>query len=258
MPKLVMFVGLPLTGKTTYRKKHFPEAWWVAASSDDVLNSLGEMNDLDYNTAFKTYDFKHIEGILKNTVEWAVASSLNVVWDQTNLSKKSRAKKLELLPEYEKECFYFRAPSYDALKELSRRNCNQDRAGKTIPMDVLESMLEKLEVPTLDEGFTRITNVDLDGIAVFVESSDKAFYGSRQLSQGRHPCREKITIDRRTDLRLKLKAKAQQDYNDCHWDNQRLGVHLNLVRALADLDGTHITDAIIEESDVCLGCQTSK
>jgi predicted kinase len=70
------------------------------------------------------------------------------VWDQTNTSRKSRAKKLLQLSEYNKIAVFFETPPDVVLdKRLA------SRPGKEIPDYVMRTMKENLEYPTLEEGF---------------------------------------------------------------------------------------------------------
>jgi tRNA uridine 5-carbamoylmethylation protein Kti12 len=81
----------------------------------------------------------------------AVKTGLNIIWDQTNLTHGSRAKKLKEIPssQYEKIAVVFMTPP-----DLDARLAS--RPGKTIPMNVIKQMLGSFEMPTLHEGFSKI------------------------------------------------------------------------------------------------------
>jgi tRNA uridine 5-carbamoylmethylation protein Kti12 len=75
----------------------------------------------------------------------------NIIYDQTNLSRKTRKKKLSKLPSlYARGVVYFEI----SLEEALRRN--ENREGKYIPKSVLKRMYHQFEVPTLDEGWDYI------------------------------------------------------------------------------------------------------
>ena len=75
-----------------------------------------------------------------------------MIWDQTNITAKTRMKKLAKVPSfYEKIAVYFNTPPE---AELQRRLAN--RPGKTIPANIVMGMVSQLEMPTADEGFDRI------------------------------------------------------------------------------------------------------
>jgi predicted kinase len=81
----------------------------------------------------------------------AVEAGQDIVWDQTNLNKKTRAKKLDMIPDhYRKIAVFFPEPD-DLEQRLS------SRPGKTIPANIIQSMRTNLEKPDLEEGFSVVT-----------------------------------------------------------------------------------------------------
>ena len=85
-------------------------------------------------------------------MQTAINLDKTLVWDQTNTTAKGRKTKLGRIPkEWRKVCVFFATPEPD---ELQRRLDN--RVGKSIPKDVMKSMIEHLEMPTLNEGFDEI------------------------------------------------------------------------------------------------------
>jgi predicted kinase len=84
-----------------------------------------------------------------------VLANADILWDQTNLTKKSRkGKLLQVPPHYTKVAVFFSIPN---LEELQRRL--DSRAGKTIPRHVVADMIKSLEEPSLEEGFDLIVKV---------------------------------------------------------------------------------------------------
>jgi predicted kinase len=82
----------------------------------------------------------------------AIQVGADVVWDQTNISVKSRAPKLAVFPkEYKKVAVVFPTPG---AVELGRRLAS--RAGKNIPDYVMRSMIANLQPPSAREGFDKI------------------------------------------------------------------------------------------------------
>jgi len=81
----------------------------------------------------------------------ARAAGKDIVWDQTSTTVKSRAKKFNMLPEYEAIAVVFKTPE---LKELNLRL--KSRPGKNIPSHVMVQMIRGFEMPTLSEGFSEI------------------------------------------------------------------------------------------------------
>lgn len=151
-PIVWMLVGVPCSGKSTWvnhQTDHTDaqENLYIA-STDSILEFAAEMIGKTYDEVFKDY-FKEAEK--RMYVQLALATDLNqdIIWDQTNLTRKSRAKKLIMIPDhYEKIAVVFSTPSED---ELQKRLAS--RPGKTIPPHVIDGMIEMMEFPQMDEGF---------------------------------------------------------------------------------------------------------
>ena len=79
------------------------------------------------------------------------ANGLDVIWDQTSTTIRSRAKKFKLMPDYEVIAVVFKTPE---AKEHERRLAS--RPGKNIPPHVMKNMIENYEPPTEEEGFKEI------------------------------------------------------------------------------------------------------
>ena len=92
--------------------------------------------------------------IANKKLKAAFSESANIVHDQTNLTKQSRAKKLAMVPSgYYKIAIYFPTPNIDVLhKRLDLR------PGKVIPLNIVSSMIRQLQPPLYDEGFDCIIN----------------------------------------------------------------------------------------------------
>jgi hypothetical protein len=89
---------------------------------------------------------------LTNTVNDAIDSNLDIIWDQTNVTVNSRKRKIAMIPDnYEKIAIVFLPPD---IAELYQRLKN--RPGKSIPQRVVLQMLDDFQIPTKDEGFDDI------------------------------------------------------------------------------------------------------
>lgn len=148
-----MLIGLPGSGKSTwvnYQVDHADaqEDLYIA-STDDYLERIAAEQGKTYNDVFAD----NIKAAEKHMyVQLALATDLghDIIWDQTNLNRKSRAKKLIMIPDhYEKIAIYFPMP--DNLQERL-----DGRKGKTIPEHVMNNMVMSIEKPEKDEGFDMI------------------------------------------------------------------------------------------------------
>lgn len=167
MPTLAIMVGVPLSGKSTAIKTH-PFSLFlgtsaitlptVVASSDDHIEKIAKTLNMTYNDVFKDV-IKLSTRAMYNDIDNAIDNGYNVIWDQTNLDRKTRKSKIERFPdEYKKFAFYFAPPSIQVFK--ARNQIRYDISGKNIPLDVFTGMVKRLEKPTLDEGFDRIIEMD--------------------------------------------------------------------------------------------------
>ena len=152
MPRLYMLVGVPGSGKSTWIRSRNHDA--VIASTDDHIEAAAAAQGLTYDDVFES-EIKAATAALRETVKQAVRDKRDIIWDQTNLTAKSRRGKLGQVPKhYERIALYFPTPDGE---ELARRLAS--RAGKTIPAHVMASMIASLEPPGPSEGFDEIYQV---------------------------------------------------------------------------------------------------
>ena len=145
MSKLYMLIGVPGSGKSTW----IGEQYWA---SDCVLVSTDKLIDLEagrqgktYNDVFKDY-ISEATRLMNEDIQAAVEAGRDIIWDQTNTSRKSRKTKLAQVPGYHKIAIVFDTPDED---EWQRRL--DSRPGKSIPRAVLKAMADGLQLPTEDE-----------------------------------------------------------------------------------------------------------
>ena len=152
MPKMWMLIGVPGSGKSTYRATLPTDV--TVLSTDDRIEAIATGTGKTYNDVFRD-NIAQAEKDMYQAAMQAFARGDDVIWDQTNLTKKTRAKKLIMVPdEYEKIGVYFPTPAAD---ELKRRL--DSRRGKTIPANILMGMVSQLQPPTEDEGFNRVIDL---------------------------------------------------------------------------------------------------
>ena len=153
-PTLYMLIGLPGSGKSTWTNKLFETESLdaIVLSTDHYVQAWADDEGSTYDEVFD----KAIRSATSQLGVWVrhcKKFNISAVWDQTNLTAKSRAKKLQQLPNHRKVAVVFQADT----ETLQQRRAN--RPGKTIPQHVLNYM--KLEMPSLDEGFDEIILVNI-------------------------------------------------------------------------------------------------
>ena len=153
MPELIMLVGLPGTGKSTWVKNqgYFENPDWMVLSTDNFIESCIIGTNDTYSAVFPSL-IRLAERNLVEGLNYACRTRMNIVWDQTNLSAASRAKKLKQLQiGYKKTARVFPVPP-----NHSEWLNSEERRGKVIPDHVLASMHAVFEQPTIYEGFDEI------------------------------------------------------------------------------------------------------
>lgn len=149
MPTMYMLIGVPASGKSTWVKSRGKDM--LVISSDDLIEEYAKSQDKTYNEVFKG-QIKIATKIMLEHAEAAFAANQDVIWDQTNITKKSRASKLAMVPpHYQKIAVFFATPN----EEEWQRRLNS-RPGKSIPDHVLDGMVEMLEMPDHTEGWNII------------------------------------------------------------------------------------------------------
>lgn len=150
MPTLYMLIGVPGSGKTTWIKNNRHDA--MVLSTDDKIEAEAAKLGKTYSEVFGDA-IKRATSEMQVDLTRAVRDRRNIIWDQTNLTRKSRKSKMSQIPkDYHKIAVFFSVPP-----DLRERLAN--RPGKTIPEPIIISMINQLEPPSKDEGFDEIVNV---------------------------------------------------------------------------------------------------
>ncbi len=148
-PHCYFLVGLPGSGKSTWAEQRF---LMPIVSSDKWVERLAEQLGKTYNEAFADV-IKEATLLFNKEIDALIEARRDFVWDQTNLNVKTRAGKLSRIKGYDIIATVFEIES----EELERRRAG--RPEKTIPAHILKSMADTYQVPTVDEGFMKVTFV---------------------------------------------------------------------------------------------------
>ena len=154
MPKLYILVGVPGSGKSTWIENNTFTLPCACISTDKFVDAYAKEVGKTYSEVFDEFMPKAVK-MMASEVIVARESNRDIVWDQTSTTVKSRARKLNMLPNYHAIAVVFRTPN---PTELARRLAS--RPGKNIPPAVLQSMISDWEEPTLEEGFDEIWIVE--------------------------------------------------------------------------------------------------
>lgn len=159
----IVFVGLPASGKSTMINKlveNNPDSF--VYSTDTYIEEVAAQNGITYNEAFDS-EIKHATKYMDEKLTEAIANRSLVIWDQTNMSDKKRKKIIHKLEKfYTIHCICVLPPQNKKEEEELMHRLN-NRKGKTIPVYVLNNMLESFVIPTVDEGFYSVKFFDIYG-----------------------------------------------------------------------------------------------
>lgn len=153
---LYLLCGVPGSGKSTWTsnfyQRNFMNNIIRILSTDDIIMNIANIHNLTYNEVFSDITYSFAERMMFNLAKYAVERANVIIWDQTNLTPKSRAKKLNMIPAtWNRYAVVFNTPEEEELaKRLSSRK------GKDIPDGVMYNMKKSFVNPTKDEGFNRI------------------------------------------------------------------------------------------------------
>ena len=141
---LIIMVGIPGSGKSTFAKKNYPDALYV--SRDEIRFSFISKNDEYFSKedeVFKTFINKLNEGLKK---------SQDVIADATHISYGSRSKLLNNLINLDKEktkviAVFLRTP----LDVCIERNEKRKGTRSYVPISAIKSMYKYLTKPSFKE-----------------------------------------------------------------------------------------------------------
>lgn len=142
---MIILVGLPGSGKSTYAKKHYPD--YVYINQDEL----------------KSRDVCAIKA------REAIDAGRDVIIDRTNIDKRQRKVWTNLAKFYgvqNVECILLKVEPKECIKRINGRK-NHPTIPSELPLDkkmhIVYTFIKSYEEPSLDEGFNSITVVDQFG-----------------------------------------------------------------------------------------------
>jgi predicted kinase len=143
-PRLIILIGIPGSGKTTYAKEYARiHDDTIHISSDSIRHELygDESIQGDPTTVFSLMQKRAVESI---------KSGKTVLYDATNMTRKDRAGIIAACPRHAQiEAHIIWAP----IETCVERDANRER---TVGRAVIDKMLKRFQAPYYDEGFDDI------------------------------------------------------------------------------------------------------
>lgn len=141
--ELIMLIGLPGSGKSTWAKNYKEENENVIiVSSDDIREELGLENTKEDNKIC----FDEVE---KRTIK-GMKNGFKVIVDATNLNYKKRMQFLKHVCPKNEEIISEAVVIATSYENCLKRNSERDRV---VPEDVIKRMRESFNFPLFHEGF---------------------------------------------------------------------------------------------------------
>lgn len=147
MNKLIVLVGLPASGKSTYAKEHLENKNTVILSSDKLREELlGDERCQDNNDLIFRTLYKRAKEELQN--------GKNVVIDATNINIKARRSTLSnfVKMDIERIAIVFATPFEVCIARDKERE-------RTVGEEVIKKFFYRFEIPMEYEGFDKVTIV---------------------------------------------------------------------------------------------------
>lgn len=141
MCRIVITVGLPGSGKSTYLKRRGVNA----ISSDEIRHLIADDSE---DQSVHAQVFATIRYLIRQRI---AAGRVVTYVDATHLTRWERRPYVRLARKYgcEVEAIFFNVP----VETCVRRN---RRRGRVVPEKVIRAMAELMEPPTVGEGLARI------------------------------------------------------------------------------------------------------
>lgn len=155
-PFVIILIGPPLSGKTTWIRNNFAEKDVELISRDQiVLDVYGSDN---YDEAFSRVNQKQVDRELQHALINAAKNKKNTIIDMTHMTSKRRSHNLS----YFGEDYYKLAVIFPILSEAEYSKRNAKRAAeenKNLPMHIINRMISQYQTIRPEEGFNKVISL---------------------------------------------------------------------------------------------------
>lgn len=153
-PFVIILIGPPLSGKTTWITENFPTTEVI--SRDEILMEVyGSRN---YGEAFQKVDQKKVDSILHKRLTDANENKINVIVDMTHMGSKRRKFNLSFFDkDYYKLGVIF--PILSDEEYIRRNKKRNEEENKNIEMYIIKRMISQYQPIREEENFNRVISL---------------------------------------------------------------------------------------------------
>jgi predicted kinase len=159
-PFIIMLIGLPLSGKTTWIKENILNMKGYEnidiISRDDIIMELSSSDD--YNKSYSEVDEKEVNTLLRERLIESNKNRRCAIVDMANMSKKRKNTLNYFKKDYTRVAILF--PLLDDEKYTIRNDKRKREEKKHISLTVLKDMLEKYAIINEEDKFDIIVTVE--------------------------------------------------------------------------------------------------
>lgn len=149
-PICYQLIGVPGSGKSTWVAQQEWADNCAYVSTDLHVENQANNDGKTYSEVFADF-MPFAVKMMEDDVKKAREAGKDIIWDQTSTTVNSRKRKFKMLPNYKHIAVVFKTPERN---ELYRRL--NSRQGKTIPDEIIKSMVANFQMPSKAEGFDEI------------------------------------------------------------------------------------------------------
>ena len=144
-----LLVGVQGSGKSTFARKYSKELNCKIISTDEIRKNNPGIIETDVWS--KTYE----------VLAQSLKENIDVIFDATSITKKVRKRFFDEVSKYGVEvkaiAYYLKTDVNECASRVKARNENENEL--YLPPEVVYSYQEKLELPSLEEGFLEVKTV---------------------------------------------------------------------------------------------------
>lgn len=155
MPTCYMLIGLPGSGKSTISEgllKDMPDL--IIVSTDEYIEKYARERGKKYEEVYREVG-EDAQKWMNVRIRQIINEKKNFAWDQTNVFKSARKKKISMLEQNKYDVVA--VALHLSEEELAKRVANRvAKGGKKISYKIIQDMKASYELPSYEERFKEV------------------------------------------------------------------------------------------------------